>query len=143
MQRLTNEAATSSGSPRPPGLLAAIRAHQGVKALKKPEPVSLSKSENFEDSLRVKLAMRREAVGGQDLGSWSKLIPEPQPESGQEDYSAGFQGKSKTIVTSYFHLLFLQKRISWKRHMDGNFWIKQKFTPIFNNLNPGYPTGQS
>ena len=79
--RLTNEASTNSGSSasssRPPGLLEAIRGHNGVKGLKKRSPGvgSPSKEGSFEDDLRARLAQRREAFGGEDLGSLSNLIP--------------------------------------------------------------------
>ena len=117
---MTNEAAvpaTSSGSAgatRPPGLLAAIRAHQGVQALKKAEPVSKSqkskvqksKSETLQDSLRGPLSKRREAIDGQDLGNLSKLIPEPEAESDPEDNSTGFEGKNKKIIFMYIYFNF-------------------------------------
>ena len=117
---MTNEAAvpaTSSGSAgatRPPGLLAAIRAHQGVQALKKAEPVSKSqkskvqksKSETLQDSLRGPLSKRREAIDGQDLGNLSKLIPEPEAESDPEDNSTGFEGKNKKIIFMYIYVHF-------------------------------------
>ena len=99
---LTNEAAVPATSSRTPGLLAAIRAHQGVKALKKAKPVPLSKSESLEDSLKVQLTKRRQAFHGEDLGSLSKLIPEPEAESGSEDDCTVFEGKSKNDI--YFFI---------------------------------------
>ena len=67
-----------------------------MKALKKAKPVPLSKSESLEDSLRVQLTKRRQAFDGEE--SLSKLIPEPEAESGPEDDSTGFEGKSKNNI---------------------------------------------
>ena len=95
--RLTNEASTNSGSSasssRPPGLLEAIRGHNGVKGLKKTSPgvgSPSNKEGSFEDDLRARLAQRREAFGGEDLGSLSNLIP---VDSDLKEDSAGFDDR--------------------------------------------------
>ena len=94
--RLTNEASTNSGSSassRPPGLLEAIRGHNGVKGLKKTSPgvgSPSNKEGSFEDDLRARLAQRREAFGGEDLGSLSNLIP---VDSDLREDSAGFDDR--------------------------------------------------
>ena len=93
--RLTNEAATPGPSAlsRPPGLLEAIRGHNGVKGLKKTDPgvgTPASKEGSFQDDLRARLAQRREAFGGDDLGSLSKLIP---VDSDLKEDSPGFEGR--------------------------------------------------
>ena len=74
-------------------MLEAIRGHNGVKGLKKatdPDVGSASKEGNFQDDLRARLAQRREAFGGEDLGSLSNLIP-VDPDL-KED-SSGFEGR--------------------------------------------------
>ena len=95
--RLTTEASTNSGSSasssRPPGLLEAIRGHNGVKGLKKTSPgvgSPSNKEGSFEDDLRARLAQRREAFGGEDLGSLSNLIP---VDSDLREDSAGFDDR--------------------------------------------------
>ena len=95
-------------------MLAAIRGHQGVKALKKVEPDSGSaSSKSLQDSLRKQLARRRlafggqdskrkeglgvkdkEGLGGQNFASLSKLIPEPEDEADLGEDSTGIEGKT-------------------------------------------------
>ena len=93
--RLTKEAATnSSASSRPPGLLEAIKGHNGVNGLKKTDHgvgrTPSHKEGSFQDDLRARLAQRREAFGGDDLGSLSKLIP---VDSDLKEDSSGFEGR--------------------------------------------------
>ena len=98
--RLTSQAAASPAtssvsSTRPPGLLEAIRGHNGVKGLKKnsdPRLVSSSTEGSFQDDLRARLAQRREAFGGDDLGSLSSLIP---VDSDLKEDSSGFENRWK------------------------------------------------
>ena len=92
--------------------MAAIRAHKGVKVLKKARaPVSPKNEMSLEESLKAQLAKRREAFGGggPDLTSLSNLIPEPKLEPGS---SSALEGKtdiyyrnmesSKYVIYIYF-----------------------------------------
>ena len=49
-----------------------------------------NKEGSFEDDLRARLAQRREAFGGEDLGSLSNLIP---VDSDLKEDSAGFDDR--------------------------------------------------
>ena len=64
-----------------------------MNGLKKTSPgvgSSPSKEGNFQDDLRARLAQRREAFGGDDLGSLSNLIP---VDSDLREDSAGFDNR--------------------------------------------------
>ena len=78
--------------------MAAIRAHKGVKVLKKARAPVLPKNEmSLEESLKAQLAKGREAFGGggPDLTSLSNLIPEPEVEPGS---SSALEGKTRLEI---------------------------------------------
>ena len=82
--------------------MTAIRAHKGVRALKKAKkaepPLSPSSEMSLQESLKAQLAKRREAFGGgSDLTSLSNLIPEPEMEPG---FSSVYEGKIKCFIGS-------------------------------------------
>ena len=87
--RATKSSPTPTQSHPPANLLDAIRNHKGVDGLKKTDkhvPIK-SKSLDFHDELAAKMALRRQAVGGEERDgktmtrSLSNMIAEPELEA--------------------------------------------------------------